>query len=930
MRLVTIWYLWAIVIGLWTAASHIEVKAATLYVSPTGGQVAPYASWSTAARLIQDAMDVAVDGDEIVVTNGSYATGGRPVGTNAFANRVAVDKAVSLRSVNGPQVTVIDGQKTVRCVSLASNASLTGFTLTNGFVNSSGGGVWCDSAAAVVSNCTLSGNVAPNNFGGGAYGGTLSSCTLSGNSAGYGGGACAGTLNNCTLSANSASIGGGAYSGSLINCVLIKNSAQSGGGMYGGTLNNCTVTGNSASFGGGVYGGTLRNCIVYYNAGQSGNYDSGSTLNYCCTTPSPVNGTNNFTTEPQLASVWRLSANSPCIGKGSYDSVSGVDMDGQVWANPPSIGCDEYWSGSQTGDLGCALAVSWTNLAVGFSDSFDASISGRASASRWEFGDGVVASNRPYAGHAWGAPGDYAVVLRAYNEDHPGGVTATITVHVVARPVHYVVTNGSSPSTPYGSWGSAATNIQQAVDAATVPGALVLVSNGVYQTGSRGVYGMSNRVAVTKPVTVQSFNGPAVTRIAGYQVPGTTNGAAAVRCVYLTNGAVLAGFTLTNGATQITGDQIKQMSGGGVYCELGSAVVSNCVLAGNSANYRGGGAYFGTLNNCTLSGNRASSGGGVYFGILNKCTLRGNSADYGGGAYYGTLDNCILTNNSANSGGGAYSSSLNNCLLRSNSASAYSSYGAGAYNCTLNNCTISGNSSGGSWPYGGGAYSGLLNNCILYFNTAPNGPNYDPSAHSTLNYCCTTPEPGGVGNITNAPLFVDYAGGSLRLQSNSPCINGGNNAWVFALTDLDESARIAGGSVDIGAYEFQGKGSALPYGWLQQFGLPTDGSADFMDSDGDGLNNWQEWVAATNPTNALSVFKITSVARANDPEGFAVRWQSDSTRMYYLQRSTNLIGKPAFATIQTDIAGQAGTTTYTDTNAAGPESCFYRVGVKSP
>src|SRR5262249_35935569 len=105
------------------------------YVSPTGGQVAPYTNWANAARVIQDAVDAAADGDEIVVTNGVYFTGGRLVtstnvfGTNLLVSRVAVDRQLFLRSVNGPGLTIIDGQKNVRCVALASNAVLSGFTL---------------------------------------------------------------------------------------------------------------------------------------------------------------------------------------------------------------------------------------------------------------------------------------------------------------------------------------------------------------------------------------------------------------------------------------------------------------------------------------------------------------------------------------------------------------------------------------------------------------------------------------------------------------------------------------------------------------------------------------------------------------------------------------------------------------------------------
>ena len=205
-----------------------------------------------------------------------------------------------------------------------------------------------------------------------------------------------------------------------------------------------------------------------------------------------------------------------------------------------------------------------------------------------------------------------------------GGLLLSLSL-TAAAATRFVNVSNTAPVSPYLTWSGAATNIQDAVDVA-VAGDLIQVTNGVYQTGARAVYAMSNRVAVTKPVTVQSVNGATVTSIVGYQVPGTTNGAAAVRCVYLINGAVLAGFTLTNGATQSAGDWNNQMSGGGVWCESVSAVVSNCVLTGNSAYYDGGGAYDGTLNNCTLMGNSAGSGGGADAGTLNNCTLAGNSA----------------------------------------------------------------------------------------------------------------------------------------------------------------------------------------------------------------------------------------------------------------------------------------------------------------
>ena len=138
--------------------------------------------------------------------------------------------------------------------------------------------------------------------------------------------------------------------------------------------------------------------------------------------------------------------------------------------------------------------------------------------------------------------------------------------------------------------------------------------------------------------------------------------------------------------------------------------------------------------------------------------------------------------------------------------------------------------------------------------------------------------------------------------------------------------RIVSGTVDIGAYEFQPGTSGSFIGWLQQYGLPTDGSADYADSDHDGMNNWLEFCTGTNPTNSLSALRLVSVTR--NGSGLTVTWQSVTNQTYFLERSIGLRGYPSFLTVATNLPGQWTTTTYTDTNAAGRGPFFYRVGVQ--
>ena len=145
------------------------------------------------------------------------------------------------------------------------------------------------------------------------------------------------------------------------------------------------------------------------------------------------------------------------------------------------------------------------------------------------------------------------------------GLIFAFTAHATTR---YVDLNCANATSPFMDWTTAATNIQDAIEA-SVDGDLILVTNGVYGAGGRVMAGdLTNRVALNKALTVQSVNGPFATVIQG---TGATNGNSAVRCAWLTNGAALVGFTLQAGATRYSGNT-NLTCGGGMWCSSSNAM----------------------------------------------------------------------------------------------------------------------------------------------------------------------------------------------------------------------------------------------------------------------------------------------------------------------------------------------------------------------
>jgi hypothetical protein len=429
----------------------------------------------------------------------------------------------------------------------------------------------------------------------------------------------------------------------------------------------------------------------------------------------------------------------------------------------------------------------------------------------------------------------------------------------------YVAQGGQTPASPYATWATAASNIQDAVNAAGTNDT-VWVGAGVYTASPNATdYFGTNVVFINKPLTLR--NSAALPGDVVIDGQGAHRGVMVCYQQTTANRFVLDGLVISNG--------FATNSGGGVYfdCRNNTAVASwtgvvqNCVITRNSAGGVGSGGYGGGIYGAQVGG-----GGGRFGFIVSNCVIRDNRAlygptnamqAYGGGLYLsgaGKIAGCSILNNRATKGGGIFNNqsldlwnssvvgnSVTNGRDRAGNASTSEPYGGGIYSSVngpvlMRSCLLASNVSslGAGGVYVGGGASALVNctvadnttigvmgnyggvvyvyggslqcvNSIVVSNLPYHARNTVEGSGVYVTNCCLIPANYGSTNppsglTTNSPVFLDYAAGNYRLATNSPCIDTGlNQPWMDTAMDLDGVWRISpaqDGIVDRGAYEY--------------------------------------------------------------------------------------------------------------------------------
>ena len=99
-----------------------------------------------------------------------------------------------------------------------------------------------------------------------------------------------------------------------------------------------------------------------------------------------------------------------------------------------------------------------------------------------------------------------------------------------------------------------------------------------------------------------------------------------------------------------------------------------------------------------------------------------------------------------------------------------------------------------------------------------------------------------------------------------------------------------------------------------------------LDDDSDGVPNWQEAIAGTDPKNPQSFLRVTRATYAGLGQSFLLEWTSATNRTYRMLRSTSLTGD--FQTVAINLPATPPLNSFRDLNPGPSPETFYRIEVE--
>lgn len=295
---------------------------------------------------IQAAINGADHGDTVLVGNGTYSGPGN-------SNLDLMGKAIVLKSENGSEKCIIDGQGSARGFYFqrgeGADTVVSGFTIINGYATQ-GGAIYCASSPTIT-HCTIRDSRA--DLGGGLFcqasSPIITSCRVIGNDADFGGGGMAffasssPTMTHCEISENVSNFGGGGgiyvheSSPIITACTITANRGDQGGGIHcqksSPTITRCRIHDNTAHLGGGGIScetdssPSITNCLVTENIA-----DFGGGGIYCRNSSSPT--IIHCTISGNIAALWNGVNWGGAIL--SESSSSPIMTNSIVWGNVPN------------------------------------------------------------------------------------------------------------------------------------------------------------------------------------------------------------------------------------------------------------------------------------------------------------------------------------------------------------------------------------------------------------------------------------------------------------------------------------------------------------------------------------------------------------------------------------------------------------------